>query len=225
MHLVLVHGAGGTPTTWGAVEPVLAERGHAYTLVSNPLVSLETDVANTLSVLDSIKGPILLVGHSYGGAVITNAGMHERVVGLVYVAAFAPEIGESVQQIVDRFERAEVSKYMERGPDGEWSTSRGGEFWAEIGWDVPDDQRASLISETRRSEDAIFSQPTDATAWRTRPTRYLVASGDKTLRPEAQRDMAARAGAVIEEINTSHFTPRVAPKAVVDVIERALAAL
>jgi pimeloyl-ACP methyl ester carboxylesterase len=222
MHLVLVHGAGGTPSTWSAVTPLLDSRGLSYTLVTNPLESLDADVENTVGVIDAVDGPVLLVGHSYGGAVITNAGTHPSVRGLVYVAAFAPDDGEAVQAIVDRYEPAEVSKYMQRGADGEWSTGRGGDFWDEIGWDVPAEHRKSLIEETRRSSDAIFTQSTGQPAWRTKPSWYLVASGDRTLRPEIQRDMAARAGATTTEIHTSHFTPRVAPTEVVDLIETVL---
>ncbi|WEO75805.1 alpha/beta hydrolase [Cryobacterium sp. SO2] len=225
MHIVLVHGAGGTPSTWSAVTPVLEARGLPHTLVSNPLKSLRTDVANTLAVIDSVQGPVLLVGHSYGGAVITNAGRHDAVQGLVYIAAFAPDHNESVTDVVRRYEPAEVSKYMERGENGEWSTGRGGDFWAEIGWDVPAEHRESLISETRRSENAIFDEESHDPAWQVLPSWYLVASRDRTLRPDAQRDMAARAGAVTTSIDTSHFTPRVAPETVVDVIERAFRAL
>lgn len=225
MHLVLVHGAGGTPSTWSAVVPVLEARGHRFTLVSNPLISLETDVANTLSVIDSIGEPVLLVGHSYGGAVITNAGNHPAVVGLLYIAAFAPDEGESVTDIVSRYEPAAVNKYMVRGENGEWSTGRGGDFWNEIGWDVPEEHRQSLISETRKSENAIFDQPSGPAAWKSKPTWYLVASEDRTLRTDTQRDMAARAGAETSEVVTSHFTPRVAPVAIVDLIEHVLEAL
>ncbi|MCU1527009.1 MAG: hypothetical protein JWP75_772 [Frondihabitans sp.] len=223
MHIVLVHGAGGTPTTWSAVTPILDARGLAYTLVTNTLVSLESDVAHTSAIVEAIGEPVLLVGHSYGGAVITEVGRLDAVRGLVYVAAFAPDEGESVSAIVERYDPAPVSAYMRRGDDGSWVTDRGGRFWEEIGWDVPAEHQASLIRETGRSSNAIFTQTVGVPAWRMRPSWYLVASRDGTLRTDTQRDMALRAGAVTSEVETSHFTPRVAPETVVDLIEVALA--
>lgn len=223
MHIVLVHGAGGTPTTWSELVPLLGDRPH--TLITNPMTSLDDDVAHTLGVVEAIGGPVLLVGHSYGGAVITNVGRSDAVKGLVYVAAFAPDEGESVNGIVERYPPAEVSKYMRRGPNGEWSSEHSDEYWDEIGWDVPVGQRHIWDSESRQSDNRIFSQPTGVPAWRTTPAWYLVAAEDKTLPPQIQRDMAARAGAVTGEVPGSHFTPRVRPADVLTVIDRALDAL
>ena len=120
--VLLVHGAGGTPGTWSGVEPLLNQRGHQTLRVVNPLTSLADDIACTTSALDQLGRPggrVLAVGHSYGGAVITNVGRDPRVAGLVYVAAFAPDEDESVRQIVNRYPPAEVSKYMRRGSNGE----------------------------------------------------------------------------------------------------------
>ena len=122
MHVVLVHGVGGTPTTWSEVVPLLTAAGRDVTAVTNPLRSLTGDVAHTTAAVDALGGPVLLVGHSYGGAVITNAGRSPRVTGLVYVAAFAPDEGETVNEIVERYPPAEVSQYMRRGPNGEWAS-------------------------------------------------------------------------------------------------------
>jgi pimeloyl-ACP methyl ester carboxylesterase len=223
MHIVLVHGAGGTPTTWSELVPLLGSREH--TLITNPMTSLTDDVAHTLGVVSSLGGPVLLVGHSYGGAVITNVGRSDLVKGLVYVAAFAPDEGETVNGIVERYPPAEVSKYMRRGPNGEWASEHTDEYWAEIGWDVPVDQRGVWDSESRPSDNRIFSEPTGVPAWRAKPSWYLVAAEDKTLPTVIQRDMAARAGAITSEVPGSHFTPRVRPADVLRVIEQALAAL
>ncbi|MFY1636878.1 alpha/beta fold hydrolase [Solwaraspora sp. WMMB335] len=225
MDVVLVHGAGGTPTTWDGVAPLLRAAGHQVHLVTNPMHSLAGDVANTAAALDACAGPVLLVGHSYGGAVITNVGRDERVAGLVYVAAFAPAAGESVQAIVERYPPAEVSKHMRRGPNGEWASEHTPEYWAEIGWDLTDAQRAVFDAGSRPSADAIFNQPTGEPAWRGKPTWYLVAAGDRTLRPRIQRDMAARAGAITSEVDGSHFTPLVRPRQVADLVERSAASL
>jgi pimeloyl-ACP methyl ester carboxylesterase len=221
MHIVLVHGAGGTPATWSEVLPLLAAAGRPVTAVTNPLRSLSGDVAHTSSIVDGIGGPVLLVGHSYGGAVITNVGRSPRVRGLVYVAAFAPDEGETVNGIVERYPPAEVSKYMRRGPNGEWQSEHTEEYWNEIGWDVRPDQRPVWDAESRRSENAIFTEPTGVPAWHGLPSWYLVAADDRTLRPEIQRDMAARMGADTVEVPGSHFTPRVRPELVVALIERA----
>ncbi|MDG4764641.1 alpha/beta hydrolase [Solwaraspora sp. WMMD406] len=225
MDIVLVHGAGGTPSTWSRVAPLLSATGHQVHLVTNPMLSLHADVANTAAVLDDCAGPVLLVGHSYGGVVITNVGRDDRVAGLVYVCAFAPDEGESVQDIIARYPPAEVSRHMRRGPDGEWASDHSPEYWAEIGWDVPEDERASFDADSRPSANAIFAETTGVPAWRTTPAWYLVAADDKTLRPDTQRDMAARAGATVSEIAGSHFTPRVWPREVADLVEQAAASL
>jgi pimeloyl-ACP methyl ester carboxylesterase len=225
MNVVLVHGAGGTPTTWSGVAPLLIAGGHDVTVVTNPMRSLRDDVANTTAAVDAFEGAVLLVGHSYGGAVITNVGRHPRVRGLVYIAAFAPQEDESVQHIVNRYEPAEVSKYMRRGPNGEWASEHSPEYWAEIGWDVTAQQRAVFDAGSRQSDNEIFRQVSGVPAWRTRPSWYMVAAQDRTLRPEIQRDMATRMGATVVEVPGSHFTPLVRPARVADLIDRAVEAV
>ncbi|OLT18733.1 hypothetical protein BJF78_00845 [Pseudonocardia sp. CNS-139] len=225
MQILLVHGAGGTPATWSAVAPLLRERGHVVATVTNPMRSLEGDVAHTTAAVDDLDGPVLLVGHSYGGAVITNVGRHPRVRGLVYVAAFAPDENETVQQIVDRYEKAVGSRHMRRGPNGEWYADRSEQYWAETAWDLTPEQRARHEAENRWADDRIYSQPTGTPAWRTVPAWYLLAEQDATLIPETQRDMAVRAGAEIETVPGSHFTPLVHPDRVVGVVERAVSAV
>lgn len=225
VHVVLVHGAGGSPSAWSSVTPLLRARGIAYTLADNALTSLRDDEASVRALVDAVDGPVLLVGHSYGGAVITNAGTHERVVGLVYVAAFAPDAGESVSAIVERSEPALVSRYTDRGPDGEWVTRDDEESRAALAWDVPDDVLQAVRYERRTTADAAFQQPTGEPAWATRPSWYLVASSDRHLLPEIQRDFVARMGADAEEVDTSHAVAHAAPERVVAVIERAIAAV
>jgi pimeloyl-ACP methyl ester carboxylesterase len=221
--VLLVHGAGGTPSTWSAVEPLLNQRGHRTLRVVNPLTSLADDIACTTRALDQLGQPVLAVGHSYGGAVITNLGSDSRVAGLVYVAAFAPDENESVRQIVNRYPPAEVSRYMRRGPNGEWKSVRDAAYWAEIGWDLSPEQRAEVMSEHRESSDAIFTQATGEPAWRRRPSWYVVAADDKTLPPDIQRDMAARARAVTTVLPGSHYTPWTNPEEVAAVVLEAAA--
>jgi pimeloyl-ACP methyl ester carboxylesterase len=223
MNIVLVHGAGGTPATWSRVSPLLADAGHRVVPVTNPLTSLRDDAARTTETVRSLDGPVLLAGHSYGGAVITEVGREPNVTGLVYVAAFGPDEGETVNGIVERYPPAPVARYMRRGANGEWESEHTEEYWAEIAWDITPEQRATWDRETRRSENAIFAQPVGVPAWRSRPSWYLVAADDATLRPEIQRDMAARMGAVTVEVPGSHFTPQVRPEETVALILRAAA--
>jgi pimeloyl-ACP methyl ester carboxylesterase len=228
MNIVLVHGAGATSSTWSGVAPLLGAAGHQVTMVTNSMHSLVDDVANTVAWIDALNvadDSVLLVGHSYGGAVITNAGRHPQVCGLVYVAAFAPTEGESVEGIVARYEPAEVAKYLRQGPNGESLSVHTTEYWAEIGWDLSTEQRAVFEIDARASAYEIFSQPTGVPAWRLLPSWYMVAAQDRTLRPEAQRDMAARMGANVVEVPGSHFTPLVRPAEVTEMINKAAQSL
>jgi len=225
MHIILVHGAGGTAYTWSSVLPLLEAHGHAVTVADNFSRSLREDETAVRALIEATEGPVLLVGHSYGGAVISAAGTHERVAGLVYVAAFGPDRDESVQQIVNRYEPAEVSKYMTRGPAGEWISSPDEESWQELAWDVPEAVRTMAKTEKRVSGNSIFTQTNIEPAWSSRPSWYLVASSDKHLRPEIQRFMAGRMGATVEEVDTSHAVPHAAPERVAAIVERALAVL
>ncbi len=218
MSVVLVHGMGGDERTWEAVAPLL---GGAVVSVRNGLGSLSDDVASTVRAIESVEPPVVLVGHSYGGAVITNAGNHEAVAALIYVAAFAPDEGETVQGIVNRFPMAAGSSYMERGEAGEWITdlSRPG-YWREVAWDLTPEQRESVIAETRWTADRVFTEPSGPPAWRRLPTRYVIATDDKTLPPEIQELMAARMGAEVTRLPGSHYVPRVHAQRVAEVIER-----
>ena len=225
MHLVLVHGAGGAAATWDLVTPLLAGLGCKLTAVTNPLQSLEGDVAHTLAVIDSIPGDIVLVGHSYGGAVITNAGRHSRVRGLVYIAAFGPDAGESVDSIVAEYPPAESEAFASQNGSGEWITDRSGTYWDEIGPDLSPEQRVAMLAETRKCEEDVFVQESGKPAWRGLPTWYLLATADRNLRPEVQRFMAERMSARIVKVDSSHFTPRSAPLSIARLVETAVTAL
>jgi pimeloyl-ACP methyl ester carboxylesterase len=225
MHLVLVHGAGGTPSTWLKIAPILRMAGFDVTLVTNPMESLRGDIANTTAAVDATDGPVVLVGHSYGGAVITGAGNHERVTGLVYLAAFGPDEGETVNGIVERYDPAPVSAHMTRGPAGEWKSDHGGGYWEDIGWDLDPALRPVWDAEGRPSANLIYTQPTGQPAWRVLPSWYMVAADDRTLVPEAQRDMAARMKAQSYEFPGSHFLPLVHPGPAAAVVSEAAAAV
>lgn len=226
MEIVLVHGAGGTPITWSRVSPMVDAAGHVVSAVTNPMTSLADDVATTRAWIDEhTSGDVLLVGHSYGGAVIGGAGTHPRVKGLVYIAAWAPDTDESIQDILSRYPPAPVSKHMLRGPDGEWMSADTPEYWAEINPDVSPEMRVLWKSDSRPSSNAIFEQKAAAAAWRSKPTWYLVAAQDKTLRVDTQRDMAARMTGKTYDVDGSHSVPQVSPQRVADLIDEAVKAL
>jgi pimeloyl-ACP methyl ester carboxylesterase len=225
MHIVLVHGMGGSDFDWSAVAPLLESVGFGVSVADNPSQSLDDDIAAVRALIDAADDDVLLVGHSYGGAVITNAGRHDRVRGVVYIAAFAPAEGETVNGIVTRYEPAEVARFMMRGPDGEWIGVESDEARQALSWDVPEDVMEVRSTRRRASADAIFTQPTGVPAWASKPAWYMIATLDKHLRPEAQRDMAVRADATIEEVATSHSVPLAAPEAVSSFVARAAAGL
>lgn len=219
MSVVLVHGMGGDERTWEAVEPLLAAAGHSVVSVRNGLESLTGDVAGTVRAIEAMEPPVVLAGHSYGGAVITGAGNHDAVSSLVYVAAFGPDEGETVQGIVNRFPMAAGSAYMQRGERGQWITdlARAG-YWSEIAWDLTPEQRESVIAETRWTADRVFTEPSGPPAWKRRPSHYVIATGDRTLPPEIQELMAKRMGAEISRLPGSHYSPRVHAERVAEII-------
>lgn len=225
VHVVLVHGAGGSPLTWSLVAPLLSKPGITVTTIDHPSLSHPDNVAAVRAAVDGSPDGAVLVGHSYGGAVITDAGRHERVRGLVYVAAFAPDDGESIDDIIARHGRAEVFQNPAPSPGGASPMPSAADAdWALHSWDVPEAARAAAAGEPRPIAEDIYTTPCGEPAWRGRPTWYIVATRDKHLRPAAQRAMAEHAGAAVTEVPTSHSAPLAAPAAVAEVIAAAVAA-
>lgn len=223
MNIVLVHGMGGTARTWELVAPRLREGGHRVAVVENAMASLRGDVERTLEAVEDLGGPVVLVGHSYGGAVITNAGNHPEAVALVYVAAFGPDEGETVQRIVETAPAAEGSAYMRRSAEGAWMTDFRDGYWEAVAWDLTPEQRESVLRETRWTGPAVFTEVTEEPAWRNLPTWYMIAEDDRTLRPELQQRMAERMGATVVRVPGSHYVTRVHVEPVVELIEQAAA--
>jgi pimeloyl-ACP methyl ester carboxylesterase len=208
------------------VAPRLEASGHTVVSVRNELRTLSDDVANTVRAIESLEPPVVLAGHSYGGAVITNAGNHDAVAALVYVAAFAPDEGETVQGIVNRFPMAKGSSYMQRGEAGEWITDLSVPgYWSEVAWDLTPEQRESVLAETRWTADRVFTEPSGAPAWRRLASHYVLAIDDRTLPTEIQELFAARMGADLTRLPGSHYTPRVHAAKVAAVIDHAARAV
>ena len=219
-NVVLVHGAFADGSGWEGVYRILKKDGFSVTIVQNPTLSLAGDVAATKRALAAQGGQAILVGHSYGGAVITEAGNDPNVAGLVYVAAFAPDKGESVGSLIkDPVPGAPVPPIMPP-QDGFLFLDRA-KFAASFAADVAPDAAAFMAdAQVPWGVEALSGAVTEP-AWRSKPTWYLVATDDKMIPPDAQRAMSKRTGAKVVEIAGSHAVYVSQPQAVAHLIEEA----
>ncbi|HET6987345.1 MAG TPA: alpha/beta hydrolase [Kribbella sp.] len=222
--VVLVHGGFVDGSGWRGVYDRLRAEGHRVAVVQNPTVSVAGDVAATKQVLDDIDGPVVLVGHSYGGVVITEAGSDPRVAGLVYIAAFAPDKGESVNTLIaDPAPGAPVPPILPPR-DGYLYLDRE-KFHDSFAGDLPADEAAFMAdSQVPWGVDALAGSITDP-GWRSKPSWYLVSGDDRMIPPAAQRAMAERAGASVRETPGSHSVYVSQPQAVADLIHTAVESL
>ncbi|MFF3559547.1 alpha/beta hydrolase [Streptomyces sp. NPDC002574] len=219
-NIVLVHGGFVDGSGWQPVHRLLTRDGFDVSVVQNPTHSLEGDVTATRQILDIQDGPVVLVGHSYGGAVITEAGRHEKVAALVYIAAFAPDQGESVNSLLaDPQPGAPVPPILPPR-DGYLFLDRE-KFADSFAGDVPPEEaRFMADSQVPWGMDALGGVVTEA-AWRNKPSWYLVSRDDKMIPPPAQRAMADRAGATVHEVPGSHAVYVSRPEAVAELIKQA----
>ena len=219
-NIVLVHGGFVDGSGWEGVHAILTKAGYRVTVVQNPTNSLEDDVAVTIRALVAQDGPSVLVGHSYGGVVITEAGTDPKVAGLVYIAAFAPDRGESVASLIkDPPPGAPVPPILP--PRNGYLFLDRAKFHASFAADV-DPERAAFMADSQVpwGVDALggaISSP----AWKSKPSWYLVASEDHMIPPPAQRFMAQRAGSKVVEERGSHAIYVSQPRAVAALIEAA----
>jgi pimeloyl-ACP methyl ester carboxylesterase len=218
--VVLVHGGFVDGSGWEDVHRILKKDGYKVSVVQNPTSSLADDVAATKRVLAGQKGPVVLVGHSYGGVVITEAGNDPKVAGLVYIAAFAPDKGESVAALIkDPPPGAPVPPILPP-QDGYLSLDRE-KFAASFAGDLPKDKaRFMADSQVPWGVEALtgtISEP----AWKAKPSWYLVATEDRMIPPAAQRAMSKRAGSTVSESSGSHAVYLSQPEAVAAVIRQA----
>ena len=219
-NVVLVHGGFVDGSGWKGVYDLLAADGFNVSVVQNQTLSLESDVETTHNVLDLQDGPAILVGHSYGGAVITEAGRHERVAGLVYITAFAPDQGESVSTLIaDPPPGAPVPPILPP-QDGFLFLDRA-KFAAAFAADVPAREAAFMAdSQVPWGIEALNGEVSEP-AWRSKPSWYLIATDDRMIPPPAQRAMAERAGSTVAEEAGSHSIYISQPRAVTGLIEQA----
>jgi len=222
--IVLVYGGFVDGSGWQAVYDLLKADGYSVRIVQNPTLSLEGDAAATRWVIDGQDGPVVLVGHSYGGAVITEAGTHPDVAALVYICAFAPDKDQSVNGLIAGFPADGPLPPILPPRDGFLFLDRD-KFHASFAGDVPADLAAFMAdSQVPWGLDATAGAITDP-AWRNKPSWYMVTTEDRMIPPSAQRAMAERAGASVTEAHGSHAIYVSQPAAVAALIEEAATAV
>jgi pimeloyl-ACP methyl ester carboxylesterase len=222
--IVLVHGGFVDGSGWEAVYQILRKAGHAVTVVQNPTLSLADDAAVTRRALDRQAEPAVLVGHSYGGAVITEAGTHPKVAALVYIAAFAPDRGESVNTLIANPAPGAPVPPILPPHDGFLFLDRE-KFAASFAADVEPDLAAFMAdAQVPWGVDALAGAITEP-AWRTKPSWYLVTTEDRMIPPDAQRFMSHRANAQVVETAASHSVYVSRPEPVAALIETAVKAM
>jgi pimeloyl-ACP methyl ester carboxylesterase len=218
-NVVLVHGAFADGSGWRGVYDELTQRGYRVTIVQNPLTSLADDVASTQRALDRQDGPTILVGHSWGGTVITEAGAHSNVVGLVYVSALAPDAGESTAQQYQGF--ASTPEFViETHKDGFGHLSLQ-KFKAGFAHDVSDAEAAFMRDSQVPINMSVFATRLENAAWRTKPSWAVIATEDKAFDQAMLVHMAERIGASITKVSASHAVFMTQPKVVANTIDRA----
>lgn len=218
--VVLVHGAWADGSSWNRVVPLLMRRGIPVLAVQNPTTSLAADVAATRRMLDTIDGPVVLVGHSWGGAVITEAGTDAKVKGLVFVAALPPDVGQSVGDLVgshpappalDRIE--DEGEFLRMGLDG----------WVhDVAHDLPEEEARVLAAVQPPLAKATFGDRITQAAWRDRPNWFIVSTQDRAVSIDLQLELAAKMKATVVELPASHVSLLSMPQAVADVIAEAV---
>ena len=218
--IVLVHGGFVDGSGWAGVYSILKKRGYNVLIVQNPTKTLAEDVAVTKSAIESLDSDVVLVGHSYGGVVITEAGTHPKVSDLVYITAFAPDKGESVASLIANPPPGAPVPPILPPKDGYLFLDRA-KFAASFAADV-EPELASFMADSQVpwGLDALQGAVSEP-AWKTKPTYYLVATEDKMIPPPAQRTMAGRAGAQVIEVPGSHAIYVSKPAEVAEIIEKA----
>lgn len=222
--IVLVHGGFVDGSGWRGVYDELRADGHDVRVVQNPTKSLADDAATTRDILDTVEGPVVLVGHSYGGAVITEAGTHDKVAALVYITAFAPDQGESVSALLGGFPQDGPQPPILPPVNGYLFLDRA-KYHESFAADVPAAEASfQADSQVPWGLDALGGIVTEA-AWRSKPSWYLHVTDDRMIPPAAQASMAERIGATVIETPGSHAIYVSQPKTVAGIIRQAAGAV
>jgi pimeloyl-ACP methyl ester carboxylesterase len=216
--IVFAHGLWADGSCFSKVIPALQADGHQVVSAQNSLDTLEGDVAAVTRALGRVSSPAILVGHSYGGTVITAAGTDDRVAGLVYIAALAPDEDETSQSLQEQFPVTDIFAHIEIADGRIWMLPSGIGCFA---GDLPEqEQRLVWATQCVPAAD-LFNQKLDGTAWRTKPSWYIVANNDRTVQPDLERFAAKRMGAHTYDLDSSHVAMLSHPDFVLDVIREA----
>ncbi|WP_349436256.1 alpha/beta hydrolase [Pararhizobium sp. A13] len=222
-NIVLVHGGFVDGAGWKGVYDILKKDGYTVSIVQNPTTSLADDVAVTKRAIDQLDGSVVLVGHSYGGVVVSEAGTDEKVKSVVYIAAFAPDKGESVSSLIANPPKGAAVPPILPPVDGFLFLDKT-KFAASFAADVEPEIAAFMADSQVPWGVAALTGAVTEPAWKSKPSHYLVAADDRMIPPAAQRLMAKRAGSTVVEVPGSHAVYVSNPKAVADLIEKAAAA-
>ena len=216
--IVFAHGLWADGSCYSKVIPALQADGHQVVSAQNSLDTLEGDVAAVTRALGRVSSPAILVGHSYGGTVITAAGTDDRVAGLVYIAALAPDESETSQSLQEQFPATDIFAHIEIADGRIWMLPSGIGCFA---GDLPEQEQQLVWAAQGVPAVYLFNQKLAGTAWRTKPSWYIVANNDRTVQPDLERFVAKRMGAHTYDLDSSHVAMLSQPAAVLDVIRTA----
>ena len=219
--IVFCHGIWADGSCFNKVIPALQVEGFEVMSAQYGLDTNEGDVAAVKRTLGRVSSPTILVGHSYGGSVITAAGTDERVAGLVYIAALAPDDSETSQSLLDKFPVSGVFSHIEVADGRVWMKPDGVACFA---GDLPEQEQKVVWATNFAPAAELFTKNAAGVAWKSKPSWYIVATNDRTVKPELQRFAAKRMGATIHEVNSSHVPMLSHPQLVIDVIRAAASA-
>jgi pimeloyl-ACP methyl ester carboxylesterase len=220
--IVFCHGIWADGSCFSKVIPALQADGHEVIAVQYGLDSFEEDVATVKRTLNRVGSPVILVGHSYGGATITAAGVDDRVVGLVYIGAVAPDVGETVQQQLDKYP-SDIFSRVEVADGRAWMLPNGTEFFA--GDLSKEEQKLVWATHYAPVADLFHQQKIKSTPWKSKPSWYILTTQDHTVHPDLQRWVSKRMGATVVEVESSHVPMLSKPDLVINVIRKAAVAV
>ena len=220
--IVFAHGLWADGSCFSKLIPTLQAEGYQVASSQHSLDTPEGDVAALLYTLGRVSSPAILVGHSYGGSVITAAGTDDRVVGLVYIAALAPDEDETSQSQQDKFPRTDVFGHIEVADGRVWLKPSGIACFA---GDLPEKEQKLVWATQGVPAADLFNQKLEGTAWRSKPSWYIVGKNDRTVHPDLERFVAKRMGATTSELDSSHVPMLSKPDVVLDVIRTAASAV
>ena len=216
--IVFCHGIWADGSCFNKVIPTLQAEGYEVMSAQYGLDTNESDVATVKRTLGRVGNPAILVGHSYGGSVITAAGTDDRVAGLVYIAALAPDAGETSQSQLDQFPTSDIFSHIEIADGRIWMHQEAVAFFA---GDLSDEEQKVVWATHFAPAADLFTKNVPGTAWKSKPSWYIVATSDRTVQAELQRFLAKRMGATTYEVDSSHVPMLSNPKLVIDVIRTA----